>query len=71
MTVNMQYRQEIATRFKAWCRATNRPHPNGKDGQAFFETAESKFPAVKTWIGDDWQAFHTFLKANKLLKEVR
>ena len=70
MAVNMQYKQEIATRFKAWCRATNRPYPSGADGLAFFNTAAANFPAVKTWIGDDWQSFNTFLKGSKLVKET-
>jgi hypothetical protein len=71
MTVNMQYQQEIATRFNAWCRATNRPYPSVTDGQAFFHTAASQFPSVKNWIGDDWQAFHAFLKRHKLVKDVQ
>ena len=66
----MQFKHEIATRFNAWCRSNNRPYPSGADGLLFFNTAESLFPAVKTWIGKDWQAFQAFLIGQKLVKSA-
>ena len=70
MAVNMQFKNEISARFTAWCRANNRPYPSERDGQVFFSTSESLFPAVKTWIGKDWLAFRAFLIGQKLVKET-
>jgi hypothetical protein len=70
MAVRMQFKTEIAARFKAWCRSNSRPYPTEVDGQHFFDNAGDKFPAVKSWIGDDAKAFVAFLLDGKLVKRV-
>jgi hypothetical protein len=70
MAVRMQFKTEIAARFKAWCRSNSRPYPTEADGLHFFDNASNTFPAVKSWIGDDAKAFVAFLLDGKLVKRA-